>query len=144
MTGRRSFLKNFLANAYVIGEEARGEQRYKLSELPEMEESRFKELFFRLREGSELQYNKSDIYWIKNEEQNIKICDRGTLNEQIFGLILERLSIREIAGRISPEYEESEESEESIYAKIRELILFLVKIGLCVPAASHSNENINK
>ncbi|MBN2102581.1 hypothetical protein JW835_00905 [bacterium] len=131
MTQRREFFKRFFAELSYLKDEARGRRHFKLSDLWKLDENKFRQLKFRVREGVAVQYSEQDIRAKKKDDDPVFLCDTGTGQESIFRLMQQRLSVGEITERIAVD---RDQKQENAFHEVRSFLLFLIKESVCIPA----------
>jgi len=131
MTKRRDFFKEFFSHLYVLTEEVKGHRHFKLPDLWKLDDAKFRQLKFRVREGVALNYTDQEIRCVKNEDETLLICARATALEKMFHLMQQRLTVGEIAEQL---VQEVACEKDAIFQDVREFMLSLVKQAVCVPA----------
>lgn len=131
MTQRRDFFKELLSHLYVMKEEMSGRRHFQLTDLWKLDETKFKQLKLRVRQGVAINYDENEIRTKKKDNETFLICARGTDQETMFHLMQERLTMGEIAERL---LQESAPETESRFQEVRQFMLSLVKASICVPA----------
>ncbi len=142
MPHRRDFFKHLLGHLYVLKEEAIGHRHFKLADLWTFDNATFRHLKFRVREGVAISTDENAIYGIKNDDERIFLCAVGTEQEKMFRFMQQRLTIEEIAQRLSPV---NDQDTESRFHDVREFMLLLVEQSICIPAnAGHLKPENNE
>ncbi|MCU0645510.1 MAG: hypothetical protein MUC94_14795 [bacterium] len=131
MTQRRDFFKELFSHLYVMKEEIAGRRHFQLTDLWKLDETKFKQLKLRLREGVAIQYGEQEIKGIKKDNESFLICSRNTTHEKMFHWMQQRLTMGEIAERLAAE---SEPQTDPQFQGVREFMLSLVKASICIPA----------
>jgi hypothetical protein len=131
MTQRRDFFKELFSHLYVMKEEIAGHRHFQLTDLWKLDKTKFKQLKFRVREGVAIQYDDQEIRSVKNDNETFLICAKGTDHEKMFQLMQQRLTVGEIAEHLALE---AELEAETRFHDVREFILSLVKVSICIPA----------
>ncbi|MCI0494118.1 hypothetical protein L0Z72_03855 [candidate division KSB1 bacterium] len=131
MTQRRDFFKELFSHLYVMKEEMAGRRHFQLTDLWKLDETKFRRLKLRVREGVAIQSDEQEIRSVKKDNEIFFICAKGTDQEKMFHLMQQRLTMGEIAESLTPE---GESETETRFPEVREFMLSLVKASICVPA----------
>jgi hypothetical protein len=142
MPRRRDLFKHLLGHLYVLKEEAIGHRHFKLADLWTFDDATFSHLKFRVRADVAIYTDENAIYGIKNDDEKIFLCAVGTDQETMFRFMQQRLTIGEMAQRLSSAQDQSPESR---FREVREFMLSLVERSICVPAnAGHLKPENNQ
>lgn len=130
MSERRDFFKHFIKEFVVLTQEASGHRHFKLSDLWKLDESKFRQLVFRVRPGVVLQRSERDIR-AKTTKEPVVLCTTGTDQETLFRLMQQRLSVGDMVERLK---QDNHETIEETFQTVRSFLLFLVQEHICIPA----------
>ncbi|MFZ5516588.1 MAG: hypothetical protein ACOY90_08100 [Candidatus Zhuqueibacterota bacterium] len=115
----------------MIKEECDGHRHFKLTDLWKLDENKFRQLKFRVRDNVAIKENAGDIFIVnKNDEPLGQYC-KGSPEVFFLSHIKQGLGIHLISMNFSSEYKLPIDEG---FQRVREIALQFVQQGICIPA----------